>query len=45
VLGLFLIRLVRFIPGIGVFIWAVAVLFGMGAFVVTLMQQRSSSAA
>jgi cytoskeletal protein CcmA (bactofilin family) len=43
VLGLFLVRLVRFIPGIGIFVWAVAVLFGLGAFVVTLMQVKSLS--
>jgi cytoskeletal protein CcmA (bactofilin family) len=43
-LGLFLVRLVRFIPGIGIFVWAVAVLFGLGSFVVTLMKLKSSSA-
>ena len=42
-LGLFLIRLVRFIPGIGVFVWAVTVVFGMGAFVVALMKMRPSA--
>ena len=34
VLGLFLIRLVRFIPGIGAFVWAATALFGLGAFLV-----------
>jgi hypothetical protein len=41
VLGLFLIRLVRFIPGVGIFVWAVVVLFGLGAFVVTQMKVKS----
>jgi cytoskeletal protein CcmA (bactofilin family) len=43
VLGLFLLRLVRFIPGIGVFVWAAASLFGLGALVV--MQTRRNEAA
>lgn len=45
VLGLFLIRLVRFIPGVGIFVWAVVVLFGLGAFVVTQMKVKSPGAA
>jgi cytoskeletal protein CcmA (bactofilin family) len=45
VLGLFLIRLVRFIPGVGIFVWAVVVLFGLGAFVVTQMKLKSTGAA
>ena len=44
ILGLFLIRLVRFIPGVGIFAWAVTVLFGIGAFVVTQMKKKTSSA-
>jgi cytoskeletal protein CcmA (bactofilin family) len=35
VLGLFLIRLLRFIPGIGIFVWVAAAIFGLGALVVT----------
>ncbi len=42
ILGLFLIRLVRFIPGVGIFVWAVTVLFGLGAFVVTQMKMKPS---
>jgi cytoskeletal protein CcmA (bactofilin family) len=45
VLGLFLIRLVRFIPVVGFIVWAVTVLFGIGAFVVTQMKMRASSVA
>ena len=44
-LGLFLIRLVRFIPGVGIFVWAVTVLFGLGAFVVTQMRMKSPGSA
>ena len=44
VLGLFLIRLVRFIPGVGIFVWAVVVLFGLGAFVVIQMKVKSLGA-
>jgi len=40
VLGLFLVRLVRFIPGIGIFVWAAAALFGLGAFIVALTKMK-----
>jgi hypothetical protein len=42
VLGLFLIRLVRFIPGVGMFVWTAAALFGLGAFVVEQTKLRSA---
>ena len=45
VLGLFLIRLVRFIPVVGFIVWAVAVLFGMGTFVVLQMKVKSPDTA
>ena len=44
VLGLFLIRLVRFIPGIGIFVWAAVVLFGLGAFIVSQMKRGAREA-
>ncbi len=39
-LGLLLIRLVRFIPGIGFFVWLVVALFGLGAIVVEAASRR-----
>jgi cytoskeletal protein CcmA (bactofilin family) len=42
VLGLFLLRLVRFIPGIGVFVWIAAEIFGLGALLVTLAKRRKT---
>jgi cytoskeletal protein CcmA (bactofilin family) len=44
VLGLFLIRLVRFIPGIGIFVWAAVALFGLGAFIVSQMKRATRNA-
>jgi cytoskeletal protein CcmA (bactofilin family) len=43
VLGLFLIRLVRFIPGIGMFVWMATALFGLGAFIVERTKLRSDN--
>ncbi|MGQ9615523.1 MAG: hypothetical protein ACUVWJ_03885 [Spirochaetota bacterium] len=39
-LGLLIIRLLRFIPGIGVFVWLVVALFGLGAIVVDAGARR-----
>ena len=44
VLGLFLIRLLRLIPGVGIFVWLVTVLFGIGTFVVSRMKMKAQSA-